>query len=190
MFMAFRAVHTHLANTHQHVDAIQFIEQAKYDEMSLRVRLSEGKDYSPDAGFTGSELKEPALSKLLQIQVAYSALRDIKTADGGCQHIMAVVKGPTTIRAIEKNNAESLKEGLVRQSQVPPWFRDEFRYHTRLITADDHPANNKADLSIAAGRSHYQQLLKYLCYVHKNIELLIFNGESFRWRNLACYIRP
>ena len=102
LFYAFQAIDVHLEPTCAKVEGVQFIEKTKYDEMSLRIRLAEGKNWSAEEGFKVSELKEPALAKLLQMIVTYSALWEVSDGNGdNIRHAMATAKSPTTIRSIE-----------------------------------------------------------------------------------------
>ena len=123
----------------------------------------------------GSSKKETAIAKLLQVSVTISALWEVQPDNFVC----AVFKSPTTVRAIEKNNAESLMEGTTREVVIPDWARSAFNSHTRMVVADAHSANEKADLAIAFERRDWQQLIKLLCMLHKKHRSAFLQWQVF-----------
>ena len=104
-------------------------EKLKYDEVSMRVSVSELADSACKS------TKEKAIVKLLNCTSTHAVIFEV---DG--EYVTVAAKGPTTIRSIEKNSAESLKASLQRQSSTPSWAREEFETCGRMIIADDHSA--------------------------------------------------
>ena len=108
--LALKAVHAHIKTVYPNSNGLQFIEKAKYDEMSLKLRVAECQT-KDDQQRKEVVQKEPALVKLLQVTTTYGALWEVEPG----KHICAIFRGPTTVRSIERNNGESLKDGLTRE---------------------------------------------------------------------------
>jgi hypothetical protein len=174
MITSFHTLYCYLKAHHGKVRALHYWEKIKYDEVSMRVSVSEFSDS------TAKGIKERAIVKLLNCTVTHAAMFEV---DGKCLALISNL--PTTVRSIERNSAESLKAALQRQSSTPSWVREEFETCGRMIIADDHSANRKCDLSIAYDNRDWQMSAKFLCFFcTKNIALLFCIGWSSHMRRL------
>ena len=115
--------------------------------------------------------------KLLQLSISYAALWEV---DG--TYLLFRARGPSSLRAIDKDNAEGIVEGLSRQIAYPQWFNDTFEECNRNATADDAAACNKADSHINFTRID-QQTLKWVCALHKKHKV-----AHLQWRVLPLEV--
>ena len=101
-----------LKHTFSHAKNIMFVVKHKYDEMSMKIRLK-----------VDESVTESMVAKLLQINVEWGALFSVN--DGDQQHfIQLILRIPTTVRSIEKNNGSCLRDGFYRQMSVASaWCR-------------------------------------------------------------------
>ena len=121
-FMAIKAIHNHLKTKHNSVEGVLIVTKIKYDEMSIKVRVAQhkkvlnpgGESDATEPGDHGSSHKDPGNIKLLNIAVWYAALWEV---DG--KFVAMQLKGACTIRPIERNNTECLREAMLRQCEMP-----------------------------------------------------------------------
>ena len=169
---SFHALYRHFKERCGNVRALHDWEKLKYDEVSMRVSVSEFADSACKS------TKEKAIVKLLNCTSTHAVIFEV---DG--EYVTVVAKGPITIRSIEMNSAESLKASLQRQSSAPSWAREEFETCGRMIIADDHSANRKCDLSVAHDNRNWQLAAKFFCCLHKKhriafLHWLVFPHEA------------
>ena len=148
-----------------------FVSKERFDAVQFRMRAEGGEssDSCIDEPIKESaqDIKEGALTKVLQVSVVFSALIRV-----GNQYHMLQTRGPTTLRAIESDATMFLVEGLRREATIPSWVKDYFKHCMRLVISDDASSNLAADLQMRFRSMEHctgaiTLLLRIVCAVHK-----------------------
>ena len=132
--------------------AVHFNLRYKYDELSLKLRVSEGASNACADGVT---------TKLLQVNVEWHCLFRAKDT-----FIRLVLTLPTTLRRIDRTTATCMKHSLQAQTAVPAEIKSLFGSSCHTSIADSHASNNLADMSLWADLPD-MVLSTWICQIHK-----------------------
>lgn len=156
MAMVMKAFDKHLrmiAKDPNSVKPVWFGLKYRYDEMSLKVSLDEHEE---------SKAVVPKLAKLLQVTTFWLGL----WAFDDHQFVRLYLRCPTTVRAIEKNSAQCLRNALKREAIIPQFAHNMFAERTRIPVADAHSANNACDRRLWADDQPGSSMAKTVCKAH------------------------
>ena len=150
-------LYSHLVDSFgvQTVVPLSWCVKYKYDELSLRVASKET---------SGSATDESKITKLLQVTCWWLAVFKLNL-DSGVKYVRTQLRSPTTLRAIEKSSGSCTKRALERQVLIPRSVPNLFADRTRMPIADQHVANEAADLALWAADAG-TSLDKYTCRAH------------------------
>ena len=157
--------HEKLLDTYgaDNVVALSFTVKQKYDEMSLRLKVTERRGTTQPS----------VVAKLFQVCVWWQAVFMVNGSPLAWQ-----CKLPTTLRCIEKTSARCQRSALIYEAEFPGWAKVTFRFKTRLSIADSHKANDLADEAIWADEPECV-LLKFKCTVHLQHKVAKFVSTPF-----------
>ena len=150
-------LYSHLVDSFgvQTVVPLSWCVKYKCDELSLRVASKET---------SGSATDESKITKLLQVTCWWLAVFKLNL-DSGVKYVRTQLRSPTTLRAIEKSSGSCTKRALERQVLIPRSVPNLFADRTRMPIADQHVANEAADLALWAADAG-TSLDKYTCRAH------------------------
>ena len=150
------------------VTPMLFLLKYKYDEMSMKLQLRQGK----------SQKKESVTAKLLQVQLTWSAVykvvapveSEVKTEEPRMEsrYVRMTQELPTSIKCIESCKANTMRKALDAHASMPE-FAKRFEKQTRIPIRDQHSSNLVSDLSYAkdALREAYNETLHaFSCNAH------------------------
>ena len=162
---------------------VAYASKEKFDEMQMTVAIREsfealsemarcdGDEDGEDDSVVGHA--ESAVCKLLQVTKWNAALWQVDN-----EFVTLELQHPTTLRAIEKTNAECIRQGLEQQGLTPPSMAHKWEHCFRISISDAHAAIRKANYSIAHDRD-WEMLLSFLCDIHRQQKLAKIQWAGF-----------
>ena len=141
------------------VEPLLWITKFKYDEMSLHLRSR-----------SGSSRGDVTIIKMLQTNCWWHMVWLVDNTFP----LRCVIKVPTSLVPIEKNNRVCLFHGLLPQIQAPA-IAQAFPAKLLMTTADDHAANSAAENSLWEATYEAKEteadLERYRCMAHKEFKI-------------------
>ena len=149
------------------VEPLLWITKFKYDEMSLHLRSR-----------SGSSRGDVTIIKMLQTNCWWHMVWLVDNTFP----LRCVIKVPTSLVPIEKNNRVCLFHGLLPQIQAPA-IAQAFPAKLLMTTADDHAANSAAENSLWEATYEAKEteadLERYRCMAHKEFKIGEFLQRPF-----------
>ena len=157
---AVQSVYFYLQSTYIDFRAILHLHKQRFDEMQIRLKISEIPKDMP--GWEARIKGDTCTAKILQITTEDSFLFH---ANG--QHIILDVPRVNLLQPIASTHAPLITHTCVAAAGSFDWPDKAFEEKGRLTVADNHPSNGASDYAIYMMNA-LRTLLRWICFLHAN----------------------